>query len=179
MHFTKPIKVPARAAAILALALALPVSAQSDTRAEAIPAQSTLVSDFMPIVGSGWSGTLEYLNFGREDRSTIPVRMVVGEPQETAIPYAFLYPGEEDENTSEVITLSQDGQMIDGKALVERRVAPDGAIILITQGVGSDDGEAVELRFTYELSASRFVVRKDVKRDDGTYFNRNEYRMTR
>ena len=121
----------------------------------------------------------EYLNFGTDQRSTIPVRMIVKEPEGTSIPYAFLYPGEEDKNASEVLEIASDGRSVSGYALVSRNVAPDGTITLVTEGKGDDDRRGVNVRFTYELSANRFVVRKDVEGDNGVYFNRNEYRLTR
>ena len=41
-------------------------------------------------IGEDWTGELEYLNYGREDRSIIPVRMVARAPTRHTMAYAFL-----------------------------------------------------------------------------------------
>ena len=137
------------------------------------------IADFAPIAGEDWTGELEYLNYGREDRSTIPVRMIAKEPAKRAMAYGFIYPGEEDKNARDRLKLSRDGRLINGMTLVDRYTDGDGALVLVTEGQGRDDNRPADIRLTYAISAVRFEVRKDVRFKGGQFFNRNEYRLTR
>ncbi len=136
-------------------------------------------SDFAVLEGEDWSGQLEYLNYGREDRSTIPVRMVVREAKGGSIRYGFLYPGEEHKNARETFRISRDGSQINGHNVVDRRVDANGALVIVTEGQGRDDNRPADLRFTYIISENSFTNRKDVRFEGGEYFNRNEYRLKR
>lgn len=137
------------------------------------------LADFEPLVGADWSGDLEYLNYGREDRSKIPVRMVLEKPYGNGIAYGFKYPGEEDKNASDTIGLSADGTQIDGMKIIERSVDDKGRLVLVAEGEGEDDGRRAMIRFTYEIAENRFVVRKDVRFEGGDFFNRNIYNLAR
>ncbi len=136
-------------------------------------------SDFALLEGEDWSGELEYLNYGREDRSTIPVRMVVREAKNGSIPYGFLYPGEEHKNAREKFRISKGGTQINGQRVTERYINGDGALVIVTEGQGRDDNRAADIRFTYIIGENSFINRKDVRFEEGEYFNRNEYRLTR
>lgn len=136
-------------------------------------------SDFAILVGENWEGDLEYLNYGSDARSTIPVRMVVEEPSGRSVPYAFLYPGEEDKNASDRIRVSRDGTRINGYEITRRYRNEDGHLVLITQGRGRDDNRAADIRLTYQFDEDTFVNRKDVRFEGGEFINRNEYRLTR
>lgn len=136
-------------------------------------------SDFAILEGDSWSGALEYLNYGSDKLSTIPVRMVVREPSGRTVRYGFLYPGEEDKNASDRIRMSRDGRQINGFAITGRYRNDAGALVLVTEGKGRDDNRLADIRLTYEITQSSFVTRKDVRFDGGEYINRNEYRLTR
>ncbi len=140
---------------------------------------SASLADFAPLVGDDWSGELEYLNYGRQDRSTIPVRMVVNEPSENRVPYGFIYPGEEDKNALDAIELSADGARLNGMEITRRYVDDGGALVIVTQGAGSDDGRDADIRVTYAIAPAAFTVSKDVRFEGAAFFNRNAYRLTR
>ena len=136
-------------------------------------------NDFRVLEGNEWTGELEYLNFGRDDRSSIPVGLKVVVLNDSEIEYAIKYPGEEQHNAVETLTLSDDNSMIDGSRIASRETV-NGDLILITVGAGTDDGQDVTVRTTYEIAEARFHMRKDVRRGENeTFFNRNEYRFTR
>ncbi|WP_298466085.1 S41 family peptidase [uncultured Erythrobacter sp.] len=137
------------------------------------------VSDFAMLEGDNWSGELDYLNYGRDDRSSIPVRMVARAPEGGSMAYGFIYPGEEDKNANDRLQVSPDGKQINGMDVIDRYVDEAGALVLVTRAEGSDDGEPAVIRLTYIISSDQFVTRKDVKFDGGEFFNRNEYRLTR
>ena len=136
-------------------------------------------SDFAVLEGENWSGQLEYLNYGREDRSTIPVRMVVREAKGGSIRYGFIYPGEEHKNARERFRISTDGTRINGYRVTDRYTNEDGALVIVTEGQGRDDNRPADLRFTYVIAENSFTNRKDVRFEGGEYFNRNEYRLKR
>ncbi|KWV91092.1 S41 family peptidase [Erythrobacter sp. YT30] len=136
-------------------------------------------ADFAPLTGEDWAGELEYLNYGSDKRSIIPVRMIVKEPSGRSMGYGFLYPGEEDKNASSRIRISRDGTRIDGYAITRRYPGDDGRLIIVTEGSGRDDNRPADIRLTYEIGENTFVLRKDVRFESGEFFNRNEYRLTR
>ncbi|MEO1220566.1 MAG: S41 family peptidase [Pseudomonadota bacterium] len=162
----------------LELAKSLQVSVK---RAEYIAMEepTASISDFEILVGDTWSGELQYLNFGSDKRSTIPVRMVVREPTGMAVPYGFLYPGEEDKNASDHIRISRDGRKLNGFIITRRYTDDDGRLVIVTEGQGRDDNRPADIRLTYEIGEKTFVTRKDVRFESGQFINRNEYRMSR
>ena len=137
------------------------------------------IADFAPLAGDGWSGELEYLNYGREDRSTIPVRMVAQAPDGQSMAYAFLYPGEEEKNADDAMVVSPDGSSVNGLVVTGRSVEDDGTVMITTQGRASDDGQPADIKVTYRIAPKAFSVAKDVRFGGGEFFNRNEYRLTR
>ena len=137
------------------------------------------IEDLAPLEGDTWAGELEYLNYGSDERSIIPVRMVVREPGRRSLAYGFLYPGESHKNANDRLRISRDGRKLNGHTLTSRAIGVDGSLILVTEGQGRDDNRSATIRFTYEIKSDRFVVRKDVRFAEGEYINRNEYRLTR
>lgn len=150
--------------------------AQSKPLAEELTAS---IADFAMLEGGSWSGKLEYLNYGSDQRSTIPVRMVVREPSGRTVRYGFLYPGEEDKNATDRIRISRDGRQVNGFAITGRYRSDAGNLTIVTEGKGRDDNRPADIRLTYEIGAKSFVTTKDVRFDGGEYVNRNEYRLTR
>ncbi|MEM9500974.1 MAG: S41 family peptidase [Pseudomonadota bacterium] len=137
------------------------------------------ITDFAMLEGDQWSGQLEYLNYGRDDRSTIPVRMVARAPAGRSMPYDFIYPGEEDKNAKDRMRVSRDGTKINQMAITKRFVDQSGALVLVTDAKGRDDNRPADIRVTYTIAPTSFVVAKDVRFEGGEFFNRNEYRLTR
>lgn len=137
------------------------------------------IADFAALEGENWKGQLDYLNYGSDDRSTIPVRMVAEAPQGRMMPYGFLYPGEEEKNANDAVRISRDGSRLNGMAIIERKYDATGALVLVALTEGRDDNRPADIRLTYSIAPNSFTVRKDVRFADGEYFNRNEYRLTR
>lgn len=138
------------------------------------------IEDFEVLEGDDWSGSLTYLNYNSEERSTIPVKLQVREVKGRTMNYAIQYPGEEEYNSKEQIVLSRDGRRIDGFEVVARIESPDGALLITTLGKGEDDERPADLQFVYTLSADRLSIRKDVRFEgDEAFFNRNEYAFER
>ncbi|MEP3422198.1 MAG: S41 family peptidase [Erythrobacter sp.] len=162
----------------LDMALALAKGDDVDPAAQFENSVAT-VDDFAIVAGEDWSGTLEYLNYNSDARSTIPVRLVAREPQGRTMRYGIAYPGEEDKNANDRLRVSRDGTQINGYAIVQRFTDPERGTVLVTQGTGRDDNRPADIRLTYEIAADRFVISKDVRFADGEWINRNSYRLQR
>ncbi len=163
-----------------ALETAIEIAAETQPD-ETPPTQAALASvdDFAVLAGDTWSGALEYLNYGSEERSTIPVRMTAREPQGRTMRYGFAYPGEEDKNANDRLRVSRDGAQINGYAITQRFSDQVRGLVLVTQGSGRDDNRAADIRLTYDIGAERFVITKDVRFAGGDWINRNAYTLTR
>ena len=135
--------------------------------------------DFAVLAGDDWTGVLDYLNYGTDDRSTIPVRMIAREPQGRSMRYGFAYPGEEDKNANDRIRVSRDGRQINGYTIVQRFTDQTRGLVFVTEGSGRDDNQPADIRLTYEIAADRVVISKDVRFANGEWINRNSYRLTR
>lgn len=130
--------------------------------------------------GDNWEGSLSYLNYGSDKRSTIPVRLAVKVLDENSLQYAIQYPGEEDHNAKEQLKLSSDGTHINGYIITSREQTADGTLILTTEGKGRDDNRSAEVQVVYSVAADRFSIRKNIRFESSeAYFNRNEYSFQR
>ena len=135
--------------------------------------------DFEVLQGT-WSGELKYLNYGTDQRSTIPVGLNVTAIDSRAVDYAIRYPGEEQYNSKERLRLSRDGSRINGAIIVARTVDADGSLVLTTRAGGSDDNRPAEVEMVYIIAPSTFKMRKNIRFDEqDVFFNRNEYRFSR
>ncbi len=141
---------------------------------------NTSAEDFRALEGGDWVGTLEYLNYGSDQRSTIPVKLAIKILDANAVQYSIQYPGEEQYNAVEAFKFTDGGKMIDGSVLVDRQLKDDGMLILTTEGPGTDDGRDARIQTIYMISENLFRMQKNVRYDNGDqYFNRNEYRFSR
>lgn len=130
--------------------------------------------------GDNWEGSLSYLNYGSDKRSSIPVRLAVKVMDENSLQYAIQYPGEEDHNAKERLKLSSDGTHINDYIITSREQTADGTLILTTEGKGRDDNRSAEVQVVYSVAADRFSIRKNIRFESSeAYFNRNEYSFQR
>ncbi|NNE04522.1 MAG: hypothetical protein HKN15_02200 [Xanthomonadales bacterium] len=138
------------------------------------------MEDFQALEGDGWEGSLNYLNYGSDKRSTIPVKMAIEISGKRSLQIAIRYPGEEEYNNSEKIKISRNGKRVDGYDLVARELQPDGVLLLTTLGSGRDDDRKADIQMVYFISANEFRIEKNVRfdQDDG-FFNRNVYQFSR
>jgi len=136
--------------------------------------------DFRALDGGEWSGELDYLNYGSEQRSSIPVGLRVDSIGGSSVTYSIRYPGEEQYNATEQLTISDDGTSIDGRIIVDRQQEAGGGLVLTTEGKGEDDNRPADIQIVYFVSPDEFRVRKNVRFEgDAEFFNRNEYRYRR
>ena len=160
------------------------LSACSDGANTAALSQSVVITasmdDFRMLEGKGWDGSLSYLNYGSDERSTIPVKLEITILDDQTMQYAIQYPGEEQYNAKESLKISNDGTLIDGYIITARALEPDGTLVLTAQGRGRDDGRTADIQMVYFISENAFRIRKNVRfHQDETFFNRNEYNFSR
>jgi len=137
------------------------------------------VEDFRVLDGGEWSGELDYLNYGSDQRSSIPVGLRVDSIDSGSVTYSIRYPGEEQYNATEQLTISNDGTSIDGRTIVDRQQEA-GGLTLTTEGKGEDDNRPADIQIVYFVSPGEFRIRKNVRFDgEAAFFNRNEYRYAR
>ena len=137
------------------------------------------VEDFRVLDGAEWSGELDYLNYGSEQRSSIPVGLRVEAIADGSVTYSIRYPGEEQYNATERLTISDDGASIDGRPIVDRQDV-DGRLTITTEGKGEDDNRPADVQIVYFVSPDEFRIQKNVRLDgEAEFFNRNEYRYVR
>lgn len=144
------------------------------------PTQSVSMADFNLVAGTGWSGTLSYLDYTKQTRETIPVEFLIDEPKDRSITYAIKFPGEAKYNSREKIKLSRNGEHLNGDRVTKRVELAGGGLKIVTEKTGKDDNRPATIRTSYILTTDTFKIQKDVKFSDGTdYFNRNEFSLTR
>lgn len=168
--------------AIFCTGFSLLVTISPTTFADTEEAAQVTVSmeDFDVLAGDGWEGSLTYLNYGSDQRSTIPVKMAIEILGKHSLRIAIRYPGEEQYNDAEKIKISRNGKRVDGYDLVARELQPDGALVLTAIGSGRDDDRKADIQMVYFISANEFRIEKNVRFDqDDNFFNRNVYLFSR
>jgi len=156
------------------------VGADTPTGADTGNGMAVTMDDLRRLEGDNWEGSLSYLNYGSDIRSTIPVKAAIKVLDENALQYAIQYPGEEQHNAKERLKLTSDGTRIDGYTITSREQTADGMLILTTEGTDRDDNRPAEVQVIYSVAADRFSIRKNVRfKSSEAYFNRNEYSFRR
>jgi hypothetical protein len=138
--------------------------------------------DLRRLSGAQWKGTLSYLDYRSNRKTTIPSNVTVtqsaGDPRAWIL--AYEYPDEPRANSVDTVAVSADGRSIAGETVVERTMLPDGTLRLVTRQAGKDNDRDATFRFTYLIGASRVSIRKEVMYEGSAeYFERNEYAWTR
>ncbi|NNE05695.1 MAG: hypothetical protein HKN15_08245 [Xanthomonadales bacterium] len=159
----------------------LPVSPlAADTDSEQLDQVTVSMQDFRILEGENWEGSLSYLNYGSDQRYSIPVMMAIEILNDRSLRFSIRYPGEEQYNDSEKIRISRNGKRVDGFDLVAREDRADGALILTSQGSGRDDDRKADIQTVYTISANAFQIEKNIRfGQDDEFFNRNTYQFVR
>ncbi|MDX2427133.1 MAG: hypothetical protein QNK22_00395 [Xanthomonadales bacterium] len=156
------------------------VGVDAPTGLDAGNGMAVTMDEFRRLEGDNWEGSLSYLNYGSDKRSTIPVKLAIKVLNEKALQYAIQYPGEDQHNAKERLKLSSDGTRINGYNIANREQTTDGTLILTTEGRGQDDNRSAEVQVIYAVAADRFSIRKNVRfKSSEAYINRNEYSLRR
>lgn len=135
------------------------------------------------LVGSGWSGTLTYLDYMSGKPYTMPATLAVERVAGAAEPTWRLklgYPDEPKADSVRLVVLSEGGAVFDGEAVVERSPLVSGGVRLVTEGEGEDDHRPAWFRHEYEFGRGSCSIRKLVRfQGETTFLERNAYRWRR
>lgn len=137
-------------------------------------------SDFTPLIGDTWKGSLTYLDYSSAKTVTIPTQATIEIANPTTIKYSVSYPEEPWEDSHSKIKIGGDGLTLDGQKVTSRRALADGNVEIQTEYRGEDDGKPADIRMTYMFGPNAFSMAKDVRFDQqATYINRNTYTFER
>jgi hypothetical protein len=140
------------------------------------------VKDFKPAFGK-WQGTITYLDYTSGKPFTMPCNVTISKDKTNShrLILAYEYPNEPKANGNDTLTISPDGKMLDGEAVVSRtnenRVL---TIIAERNGVDGNDQKKAVIRHIYSISKTSFIKRKEVKFEgEQNFIMRNEFKMSR
>ncbi len=153
-----------------AIFIASSLSAQTDYK--------TLVKEFQKVSGN-WTGSLTYLDYSSGELYSMPADVHIARIKKTNLfSFSDMYPDEPQANSIDTINLSTDGKYINDELIVLRKKLPNGDISIVTTRTGTDgnDNKPATFRYTYTLSKTQFVKRKDVQFEgENEFVNRHEY----
>ena len=148
--------------------------------AAAVQPDRVEADDLQRLAGARWSGTLTYLDYGRNTKVSIPSQLVVTRDGETAWTFEYLYPKEPHANGKKSVALTDGGRKLDGQTVFERAMLSDGTLKVVTEADGTDNNKPARFRYTYLVGASSFSIKKEVRLEGASeFFERNEYNWTR
>lgn len=93
-----------------------------------------------------------------------------------------IYPNEPKANSTDTLTISKNGRMINEQTVKSKRKLDNGNTEIITEysGVDGNDMKAALIRITYNIGKTTFTKTKEVKFDgQDDWIKRHEYSYTR
>nr|WP_070960512.1 hypothetical protein [Hyphomonas sp. Mor2] len=138
------------------------------------------VEDLSVVIGTEWTGSLTYLNYGEPVKDfTIPAEIDVAET-EGGFKFSFQYPDEPHANSTSLTGISADGTQINGETVVANALLDTGAREIRTTSSCKDMGKAATCEMIYTLGSKTFEMRKMVTYEGETdAFRRNVFSFTR
>lgn len=143
-------------------------------------------ADLDRLAGPPWAGTLTYLDYASDQRTTIPVTLEVARvvPEKAgggaAWSFAFNFSEEPEAAETMVIALSPDGAALGDEMVVERAELPGGAVRIVTVQESADNNRPARLRQIYTLDDQRVSVVKMVRYTGETdELERNRFELSR
>ena len=139
---------------------------------------SVSVDDFGKLVGH-WQGKLTYLDYQSNQPYTMQavldvVRIGAGSQFE----FRNSYPKEPGANSTDTVTISNDGKLLDNEKVTGRRLLKDGSLEIVTEVLGKDgnDDKPAVIRHTYTLGSTSYLVIKEVQfAGEKNWIKRHEY----
>lgn len=148
----------------------------------ALAAAKVKVDDFQHLAGAQWTGTLTYLDYGRNKKVSIPSRLSVtrSDTERRSWIFEYQYPDEPQANDKQIVAIGKDGKTIGDAKVVERTTLADKSLRIVTEKAGTDNDKPALFRYTYLLSAKSFSIKKEVRYEGASeFFERNEYSWKR
>jgi hypothetical protein len=144
-----------------------------------VPAQQKIkFTDFDPLAGY-WKGSLTYLDYSSGKPYSMPANLLVSAHKEKQqLVFYNIYPGEPKANSTDTVTVLQDGKMLNNETVASVTRFKNGVIKIITnyKAVDGNDNKPALIRLTYAFTKQTFTIVKDVL-FDGTanWIKRHQY----
>jgi hypothetical protein len=145
-------------------------------------APTVTVDDLKILEGPKWTGTLTYLDYRSNKKTSIKSNLIVTRASDNASSwqFAYEYPDEPKANDSSTVDLTELGRRLGGKEIIEKETTSGGGMRLVATMDGTDNNKKALFRFTYLISRNAFSIKKEVRLDGATeWFERNTYSWTR
>jgi hypothetical protein len=142
----------------------------------ALPDSQRLDSALGQLDGGVWKGTLTYRDYSPPFKDvSIPAELRVTR-MAGGFAFDYAYPDEPAANSKSDVILAPDGSALDGEPVAAFETGKGSTDRITTRGPCRDDERAATCEHVWEISKSRFSVRKTVMLADGAApFRRNEY----
>jgi hypothetical protein len=137
-------------------------------------------SDLANLEGPRWSGTLTYLDYRSNKKTSIKSAVIISKQDANTWAFAYEYPDEPKANGSSNVTLAEGGRIFADGTVIEKTLMPNGDVKIVTTKPGTDNKLKATFRYTYLISAKSFSIKKEVQTEGSTeWFERNGYDWTR
>lgn len=133
-------------------------------------------TDVIPVIGS-WQGTLTYLDYSSNKKTTIPATVDIEQIKAGVFTFSHQFPEEPHVKWIDTMAISKDGMMFGKEKIAAKSQLADGSLEVVTEENDKDHNKAAKLRRTYNISTNSYSMRKDVQYEGATeWVNRHEYR---
>ena len=135
----------------------------------------------LKIILGKWTGNLTYIDYSSNKPYTMPADVEVKQGKnEKQLLLFFTYPNEPNANSKDKIKISEDGKLLNKKAVTSKLKMTNGDIQITTGYKGKDNNKEASIRNIYTMGEERFIIRKDVKfKNSEDWIKRNEYSFKR
>ena len=136
--------------------------------------------DLDVLTGDDWTGTLTYRDYQSDRMVEIPAELSVSKDARTGFTLSFRYPEEPHMNGRSKVSVSNDGQSLNGATIIERTESNDTELSIVTMSEGEDNNLPATIRQTYVIGAWAFRIKKEVRVEGSAEFSfRNEFDFSR
>lgn len=150
------------------------------------PNEPIITASELKLLNGKWKGTLTYRDYTSGKSETIHV-IVNGsrkgnKQSDRSWSLQFAYPQEPGHETTDELTVSADGRMINEATLTEKTKLPDGTLRVVLESSGKDgnDHKPCTIKKVIVLSEKNLTITKLVRFDGETDFlERNQYNLSR
>jgi hypothetical protein len=140
------------------------------------------INEFRTLVGS-WTGTLTYLDYSSNKPYTMPADVEISQiGKSRSFIFSNLYPNEPKANSSDTISISNNGKMLNKETVKAKTKLTNGDLEIITEfsSIDGNDNKPATIRITYIFGKKIFKNVKEVQFEgQDKWIKRHEYSYTR
>jgi hypothetical protein len=132
----------------------------------------------LAILAGHWNGTLTYIDYTSNKPYSMPAQTIINYYRKRNIlSYQIIYPDEPKANSTDTITLSGNGRILNGDTVVSiKRIKKSIEIITEKYGTDGNDNKNALIRHSYFINRDTYHVTKQVKFiNEKNWILRNEY----